>query len=149
MMGIREEMPVFARHEGEWKGVYTVVDPKGNVIDQHDSYLTCNLREDDKEYPYFQTNTYTWADGRSEKISFPGSYKDKHIIFDTDRINGHSWEIDENTIVLTWKYVSEPNNYLYEMINLSPDGKHRARVWQWFENGELTKRTIIKEEKVL
>lgn len=147
-MNIRNEMPVFAKHEGEWKGVYTVVDPKGNVLDKHDSYLTCYFQEDN-DFPYIQTNTYTWEDGRNEKFSFPGSFKDKKIIFDTERINGYSWEIDENTIVLTWKYVNEPNNYLYEMINISSDGKHRARVWQWFENGELTKRTIIKEEKVV
>ena len=37
---------------------------------------------------------------------------------------------------------------LYEMIQLSEDGNKRARTWHWFENGELVKRTLIKEERV-
>jgi hypothetical protein len=34
------------------------------------------------------------------------------------------------------------------MINISPDNNHRARTWHWFQNDQIVKRTIIKEERV-
>lgn len=36
----------------------------------------------------------------------------------------------------------------YEMIQLDETGTKRSRVWQWFENGECTRRTLINERKV-
>ena len=71
MSNIREEMPVLVRHEGDWKGTYTIVDNEGNIIDKHTSHLTCQFPEN-AEYPYFQTNRYEWADGKKEEYQFPG-----------------------------------------------------------------------------
>ncbi len=34
------------------------------------------------------------------------------------------------------------------MIQLSDCGRYRARVWQWFKDGRLDRRTLIDEEKV-
>ena len=66
-----------------------------------------------------------------------------------ERIKGHAWEVDDQTVLLTWHYKDDPGNYLYEMIQLSPCGNHRARTWHWFEHGEIVKRTIIKETRVV
>ena len=32
MSEIKEGMPLLARHEGEWKGVYTYIDPDGKKV---------------------------------------------------------------------------------------------------------------------
>ena len=145
-MSIRDEMPLLARHEGEWKGTYIHIDAEGHILDQHASHLSCEFPQDGP-YPYFQTNRYTWADGRSEEIKFPATYHDGKLWFDTERIKGYAWEVDDKTILLTWVYTTEPENYLYEMIQLSPCGNHRARTWHWFKDGQLFKRTLIKEER--
>ena len=97
---------------------------------------------------YFQTNEYTWADGRKERFEFPATYTNKRIWWDTERIEGQAWEIDDSSIVLTWRRKDIKDSSLYEMIQLSEDGNKRARTWHWFENGELVKRTLIKEERV-
>ncbi|RMG55503.1 MAG: DUF3598 family protein [Acidobacteria bacterium] len=147
-MSIREQMPVLARHEGDWVGTYIYVDAEGRIIDKHASHLTCQFTEDDAT-PYYQINRYTWDDGRKEEHHFPATVEDGKLLFDTERIKGYAWEVDDKTIVLTWSYKNEPNKYLYEMIQISPCGNHRARTWHWFdENGELYKRTLIKEERV-
>lgn len=146
-MGIREDMPLLARHEGDWAGTYTWVDQDGNITDQHTSLLHCTFPADG-EYPYFQVNNYTWPDGRSERHEFPATYKDKQIWWDTDRIHGRAWEVDENTVCLTWTRKDDPNGFFYEMIQLDKSGTNRSRVWQWFENGICTKRTLINEVKV-
>ena len=146
-MAIKDEMPLLARHEGEWEGTYTVLDRDGNVTDTHRSHLTCSFPESG-DPPYFQVNEYTWADGKTERIEFPAAYKDGKIWFDTERINGAAWEVDERTIVLHWVYVASPNIYLYEMISLDDAGQNRSRTWHWFKDGILFQRTLIDEKRV-
>ena len=145
-MGIRDEMPLLARHEGEWFGTYVYVDLEGKVIDRHASHLTCSFPERG-EHAYYQINRYEWEDGRREEFHFPATYKDKKIWFDTERIRGYAWEVDDRTVILTWRYKSAPETYLYEMIQLSPCGRYRARTWHWFEDGRIVRRTLINEER--
>jgi hypothetical protein len=147
MTTIREAMPLLARHEGEWVGSYIYVDPAGKIVDQHASHLTCSFPLDGTG-DYFQINHYTWDDGKQEEHRFPGMFRDGRIWFDSERIKGHAWEADDKTVILTWHYKTDPANYLYEMIQLSPCGQHRARTWHWFENGELVRRTLIKETRL-
>lgn len=144
-MSIRTEMPLLARHDGEWEGEYVVVDAEGNVTDRHRSYLECRFPEGEPGVDYHQTNTYTWADGTQEVHRFPARYADGAIWFDTERIKGHAWEVDDRCVVLTWVYQGREQLHLYELIHLSEDGNHRARVWQWFRDDELFQRTLIKE----
>jgi len=61
-----------------------------------------------------------------------------------------SVDLDEfdRTMLLYWKRINEPDLYIYEMIQLSDDRKHRSRTWQWFNNGKLLKRTLIDELKI-
>ncbi|MCG5218518.1 DUF3598 family protein [Streptosporangium sp. KLBMP 9127] len=149
-MGIREGMPLLARHEGEWTGAYVHVDPGGKEIDRHASHLTCRFPADGS-HDYLQTNRYTWDDGREEVHTFPGVYDgDGRMIFDTERIRGVTWCLDENTIYLTWRFKSaDPSvdQRLFELIVLSDDGRHRSRTWQWLEHGVCVRRTLITERR--
>ncbi len=144
---IREEMPVLARHEGEWEGVYIHVDPDNHEISRHRSHLQCRFPAEG-EYAYYQINTYIHPDGTREEIHFPATYRDGRIWWDTDRIEGSAWEIDERTVMLTWTRKDMPGAYLYEMIQISEDGTARGRTWHWFEGDRLVKRTCIKEQRV-
>lgn len=147
MSSIRQGMPVLARHEGEWEGEYIHVDTNNIVLDRHKSHLQCKFPASGP-HAYHQINTYTWPDGRREELHFPATYRDGQIFWDTDRIVGRAWEIDPKTVVLTWTRKGEPGTYLYEMIQLSDDGRHRGRTWHWFENDQLVKRTCIKERRI-
>jgi hypothetical protein len=148
-MGIREGMPLLVRHEGEWEGEYVYVDAAGNVVDRHRSRLSCRFPPSGD---YLQINRYTWPDGRTEEHEFPGRYDGYgRMTFDTDRIRGTTWALDENTLYLTWVYKSSDprvDQRLFELIVLSDDGRHRSRVWQWLEHGICVKRTLINETKV-
>jgi hypothetical protein len=146
-MGIREEMPLLARHEGDWKGTYRYIDPSSKITDQHESLITCDFPAEG-EFAYRQTNRYKWADGKEEIIDFPATYQDRRIYFDTERLKGYAWEVDDKTIVLTWVYNADPNVYLYEMIQLDKTGNHRHRTWHWFKDGVCFQRTLIDENRV-
>ncbi|NRQ34407.1 DUF3598 domain-containing protein [Nonomuraea sp. NN258] len=146
-MGLREDMPLLAKHVGEWAGEYVHVDGAGKELDRHRVEMTCAITEDDR---YHQTNRYFWDDGRTEVLEFPGSYLGNgRCGFDTERLKGEFWELDSSTIYLTWQYKAEGEDLrLYELIVLSDDGKSRNRVWQWIKDGECVKRTLINEKRV-
>jgi hypothetical protein len=147
MSKIREEMPVLARHEGDWIGTYLKLDLEGNILDRHESHLTCQFPSEGS-YAYHQINRYRWSDGRQEEHSFPGIYRDKAIWFNTERIEGKAWEADDATLILRFSYKGIPGSYLYEMIQISPCNHYRARTWHWFKEDKLDQRTQIQEERV-
>ncbi|WP_430443791.1 DUF3598 domain-containing protein [Sphingorhabdus contaminans] len=151
-MGFREEMPLLARHEGVWDGVYSYFNDKDELIDQHSSRLFCRILDDDAEFPYHQTNHYSWADGRTEIRDFPACYRDGRIWWDNDLIKGWAAPValDERgrTMMLYWQRTGDPSLYLYEMIQISDNGQNRCRTWHWIRNGKLETRTAIQERVV-
>lgn len=148
-MSIREDMPLLARHEGVWDGVYTYYNAAGEKIDQHTSRLFCRFPAGG-EFPYHQTNYYTWDDGRTETRDFPAAYHDKRVWWDNELIKGWAAEVglDEysRTVMLYWQRQGDPSLYLYEMIQMSDDGQSRCRTWHWIRNGLLETRTAIQEK---
>ncbi len=149
-MGIREDMPLLARHEGVWDGSYRYYNAAGDKVDEHASRLFCRFLEDGA--PYHQTNYYTWPDGRTETREFPAAYHDKRIWWDNELIIGWAAEVglDEKsrTMMLYWQRTGDPSLYLYEMIQLADDGLSRCRTWHWIRNGMLETRTAIEEKFV-
>lgn len=141
-------MPLLARNEGVWEGYYRYFDPKGNKIDEHKSRLLCRIKDD---RDYHQTNLYRWSDGSRETRDFPASIEGNRLILTTE-IDGWAAAVDldehQRTMMLHWTRKNEPDLYLYEMIQLSDDGKSRARVWQWFKNDRLMQRTLIDEVRI-
>ncbi|MGI5287872.1 hypothetical protein ACQEVF_31660 [Nonomuraea polychroma] len=144
-MGLRADMPLLARHEGEWAGEYRHLGRDGTLLDRHRVQMNCRIVGD---AAYHQVNRYTWDDGRTEVHEFPGTYLgDGRCGFDTERLKGVFWEVDDSTIYLTWQYKGKPLR-LFEMIVLSEDGRSRSRVWQWLEDGVCVRRTLIDERRV-
>lgn len=151
-MGIREEMPLLARHEGVWDGTYIYYNAVGAEIDRHDSRLFCRFLDDNHDTPYHQTNHYSWADGRTDVRDFPATYRDKRVWWDNDLIQGSAWEVRQDdhhrSVMLYWQRTGDPALYLYEMIQIADDGQTRCRTWHWIRNGQLETRTAIQERLV-
>ena len=147
-MSLHETMPLISSNEGVWEGWYRYFDIDGNKIDEHRARLLCRFPD---EETYHQTNYYFWDNGESEVKDFPTRIEDGKLIFYTN-IDGWAAEVDLDTygrtVMLNWTRHNEPDLYLYEMIQLSDCRKHRARVWQWFKDGRLLKRTLIDEHFV-
>ncbi len=137
------DFPVLQRHMGIWEGTYTLLDPSGKLLDQHKSRLEIQ-RNGSK---YFQRNIYTWEDGRSESIDFPGELHDGRLWFETPRLSGSAVEADENVIILTWNYNNSPTQKLAEIIYLV-DEHNRCRTWQFIENGQIVRVMLINEHKI-
>jgi hypothetical protein len=151
-MGIRDDMPLLARHEGVWDGTYTYYNPAGEKVDEHTSRLFCRFVGEGADERYHQTNYYTWPDGRTETRDFPASYRDKRVWWDNDLIQGSAWEVGEDdrsrSVMLYWQRTGDPELYLYEMIQIADDGATRCRTWHWIRKGQLETRTAIQERRV-
>lgn len=137
------DFPVFKRHLGVWEGTYTLLDRDGRKLDHHKSRLEIGRNGKD----YFQRNIYTWDDGRTQTLEFPGTFKDGRLWFDSPRLKGDAVEVGNDIIVLTWFYKDKPLDPLAELIRLLDDA-HRVRTWQFIEDNRFTKVMFIEEFKV-
>lgn len=147
MTSFAEAMPNMLRHAGNWEGIYRHVERDGTLIDTHRMRTFCEF-PDDGEFAYIQHNVISWDDGRTVERSFGGAFRDGRLWWDTDRFVGHGWETDEGVVMLRLDRKDEPGVHFVEMISLSADGNTRARTWQWFENGNPTRRTLCDEWRV-
>lgn len=151
MSDIKQIFPLLARHEGVWDGVYRYYDGDGVKTDEHRSRLVCRFPTD-AEYPYHQTNYYSWADGRKDQRDFPAIVAGDRITFVSDLIDGWASDVPldtfKRTTMLNWVRKGEPGTYLYEMIQISDCGDYRSRTWHWFRDGRCIQRTLIDEQKV-
>jgi len=152
MSELAKAMPLLARHEGVWDGTYTYFNANDEQTDQHTSRLFCRILGDDAEFPYHQTNYYTWADGKTENRDFPATYKDGRVWWDNELIIGWAAPVSldekERTMMLYWQRTGDPSLYLYEMIQISDEGTDRCRTWHWIRDGKLETRTAIQEKLV-
>ena len=157
---VKQHMPQHGGSEGVWEGVYIYTDPYGKELDRHNSRLT-HIFPDDQPTWYHQENHYEWADGKTETIKFGFEMKNKELSFENERSSGLVWEEplrigDMATIRVSWlrkeiegySPYDVPNAMIHELIEMDKDYQHRGRVWQWFKDGELIGRTIIKEHRV-
>lgn len=151
LSAIRQNMPLLARAEGVWEGWYRYYDSAtGRLTDQHRSRLLCRLPDDGPHAGhYHQTNHYFWEDGRIDVREFPARYEAGRIHWDNELIQGWAAAMQPDdfnrSTCLNWVRHGEPDMYLYEMIQMSDDGQHKSRTWQWFKKGVCFQRTLIDE----
>jgi hypothetical protein len=147
----RAALPLLARHEGVWEGIYRHFDAAGQKIDEHASHLVCTFPEGG-DPAYHQANRYRWPDGRTELREFPATIEGGRLRWDNELIVGWAAEdpLDEHrrTVLLHWRRKDLPDAYLYEMIQISDCGRFRSRVWHWYQDGRLFQRTLIDEVRV-
>jgi hypothetical protein len=144
---LAREMPALFAHEGLWDGTYRHVDGDGTLIDQHRMRTRCEFPATG-EYAYIQHNHMIWPDGREQRLSFGGVFRDGRLWWDTDRFHGAGWQTLDNVLMLTLHRKDEPGVRFTEMIQISDDGESRARTWQWFRDGTPFKRTLCDETRV-
>jgi hypothetical protein len=148
---IKAEMPMYARGQGVWEGMYRHLDPEGKIIDQHKSLLIIRM-PDEGTHPVIQTNLYTWDNGRTEKREFKVLYENRRLIYDNELIKGYFTEISEDdqnqTLLGFWRRHGLDHVYFYEMIVRHPAG-FRTRTWQWInDTGGVYRRTLVDEKKI-
>lgn len=141
------KMPAMLKHAGRWEGVYTHVNREAIVIDRHRAVVVCEFPIGGP-YVYIQHNEFTWDDGRTHKISLPGTFKNDRLWWDTDTFYGSAWQSKDDIILLNLTRKDDPGAMFFEIITLGETGNNRSRTWQWFKDGKLFKRTLCDEWRI-
>lgn len=144
---LQEALPALFAHEGIWDGTYRHMDCDGNVLETHRMRTRCEF-PDEGEFAYIQHNHLIFPDGREQRLSFGGVFRDGLLHWDTDRFHGTGWETRDDVLMLTLHRKDEPGVRFTEMIQISDDGNTRARTWQWFRDGTPFRRTLCDEARV-
>jgi hypothetical protein len=151
MEDLASKMPLLARQEGIWEGIYRYYDFDGVKVDEHASRLTCRVTRNEA-WDYHQTNEYRWSDGRQEIREFKGRWRDGRLRFEDGPIDGWAAEDpldpERRSLLLQWRRSDQPDTRFYEMIQVDADCRQRSRVWQWIRDGRIVLRTLIDERKV-
>lgn len=153
---LRRLQPIMARHEGVWEGVYRRYDAAGKPIGEHRSRVVIRFRPDPVggSEIYEQTNLYYHPDGRIEEIQTRGEFDGERLNFYSDRVDGWSkddtTDPDRRTCILFMLFKKDVSWYtagvqVYEIINISDDGRHRSRMTQHLKDGRALTRTLIDE----
>ncbi len=149
----RDRFPALAKNEGVWDGMFRRVDADGRITAEFKSRIIKRYLPDET-WPdmYHQTNIYNLANGERQQFDTKGWFADGKIHFSSDRVDG--WQMDDpadsfqRTVFLYMVYKSNLDQYVYEMINVSDDGRYRTRMTQFLKDGQTVRRTLIDEELV-
>ncbi len=139
-------MPLLAKQEGKWIGTYLHFSASGAKIDEHSSLVECVLSGNAAD-AFVQTNTYQWADGKSETLVMPAQWKKGELVWKNEPYSGKIWQADNATLLSHWHHTDQPGTYLYEVLHMTGSSKERSRTWTWFQAEKIFRRTIIQETR--
>jgi hypothetical protein len=134
---------------GVWVGTYTHLTPSGDRLDQYESRQETRLEGD----AWFERIIYRWpaadgAPGREQRFDFRAAFNaEGEMIFDDPNFHGETFLVNDNVLLFPYHWKNQPaGNHVVETIVFSRE-RHKSRVWQSFENGELARVTVIVERK--
>jgi hypothetical protein len=149
-VGVREAMPVLARHEGTWTGTFRRYDADGALVEAFPSEIVTTFPN---ENDYLQVNRYTRPAGQPEiVIRSEGRFDGERLRFENPRVRG--WAMDDpsdekgRSVLLYFEFLDGSGVYVYETVQISDDGRSRHRATQYFNpDGSLQRRTLIDEQR--
>ncbi len=140
-------LALLRRHVGIWEGTYTHIDPRDRSVQEQLDFRILVECADTGPWSYRQTSRYRWPDGRSEQLIYHGVAKEDRLLIDDARVRGAVWQVEPQTLYMRFSFTEQPSHQIAEMIQLSTDGRHRARTWHWFELEALWRITLVREQR--
>lgn len=139
--------PAHFAHEGVWEGKYRHLAVDGMEEGTFRSRVTCEFPQKDGVV-YRQTTELWTPEGVYSKAGFDGLDRGDHLYYDSATFHGRSWETEGGHLMLNLIRKDEPGAYFVELIIMGEGGKHRARTWHWFKDGQIYRRTLCEETRV-
>ena len=132
-----------ARVVGIWEGTYTSVTPTGELIERYRSRQETSLDGD----VWRERITYFREDQEPKTYDFTGRFEGEMLLFEDDDISGDTYFVDDDILVLPYRWKSRPQERVVETVVLATPIR-KARIWQVFDSGELVRVMIIDEHLV-
>lgn len=141
-----EKFPNLARGLGLWTGTYTFIDAETGAVVKEQRVDCLSEFPDDGSADFRLTVHNFLPDGTTRTVCHVADLRGDRLEW-RDTLVGWMQELDEATVYLTFGFPHDPDVRVREMIQISPDGQDRARVWHWFRNEKLYQITIAREQR--
>lgn len=144
-------MPLTARMEGTWTGLFRRYDAQGVLQDTLPSEITVRFLPDGEAFDYAQTNVLRPPGRPVQRIESFGKWDVDRLRFSNARLDGWAQDVAADptglTSVFSMTYKDGSGMSVSEIVTLAPDGKSRMRATQYSVGGKIVRRTLIDEVK--
>lgn len=147
---LMRRMPISGSMEGTWLGEFIRVDAEGTILEKFPTKIVASYLPDGHEYDFHQLNIYRPGTPEERTIESFGTWDIDRLHFFNDRLEGWSKDLDIDdsglTSAFTMKFRDGSGVVVSEIISRSPnDPNKRMRATQYIKNGEVLRRTMIRE----
>ncbi|MFG1943638.1 DUF3598 family protein [Nonomuraea sp. NPDC048826] len=127
---------------GVWEGTYTVLAPDGTVLERYPSRQEGRMEGTD----WTEKVTYLREGAEPAVRHYRAVVDGDSVQFVDTEMWGSTNRAGDQAIVFTFGWNDRPGERIVEMS--MPTGDYRTRLWQHFENGRLSRLTVIEERRV-
>jgi hypothetical protein len=130
---------------GIWEGSYRRMRPDGSLIEEFASRQVSRAAGD----TWHEQITYRWADGRSKTMDFVAKLRADGVHeYDEDSLlRGRTYLTGAGQVIFPYSWHDKPGVNVLEVQHYIRADK-RTRVWQRFDDENLTELMIIQERRV-
>ena len=128
---------------GVWEGSYTVLDPKGGLIERFPSRQEGRM----EGTQWTERVTYLREGEAPYEHYYHATVDGDHVDFHNTNMWGRTSRVGEEAVIFSFGWHERPEERIIEVTR--PEGDYRTRVWQHFTEGELSKITVIEERRVV
>ena len=125
---------------GVWEGSYLHLAPDGTVMERFPSRQEVRLEEG----RWYERVIYLRDGQQPQVLDFRGRFEGDALVIDDPDFHGEATLIGDNLFVFPYHWKSRPSERTVETVSLPAPGT-KVRLWQRFEDGELTRVTVIQE----
>lgn len=140
-----DELREIGKVGGVWEGRYRRMRPDGALIETFASRQVSSAKGD----TWHEQITYRWDDGRSKTMDFVAKLSPDGVhAYDEDSLlRGRTYLSGAGQVIFPYRWHDRPGVEVLEVQHYLRADK-RTRIWQRFENDELTEIMVIQEQRV-
>jgi hypothetical protein len=127
---------------GVWEGTYTVLAPDGAVLERFPSRQEGRMEGTD----WTEKVTYLREGAEPAVRHYRAIVDGDSVQFVDTEMWGTTSRAGDQAIVFTFGWNDRPQERIVEMS--MPTGDYRTRLWQHFEDGKLSRLTVIEERRI-
>jgi len=127
---------------GVWEGTYTVLAPDGAVLERFPSRQEGRMEGTD----WTEKVTYLREGAEPAVRHYRAIVDGDSVQFVDTEMWGTTSRAGDQAIVFTFGWNDRPQERIVEMS--MPTGDYRTRLWQHFEDGKLSRLTVIEARRI-
>lgn len=127
---------------GVWQGTYTVLGADGSLLERFESRQEGRMEGTD----WTEKVVYLREGAEPAVRHYRAIVDGDSVRFVDEEMWGSTHRAGDQAILFTFGWNHRPEERIVEMS--MPTGDYRTRLWQHFEDGKLSRLTMIEERRI-